>query len=56
MKKHLITAAVSAAFLGAPLAATASEAELLARIEKMAAELEQLKVELKTSVSKTEAV
>ena len=56
MKKNLITAAVAAAFLAAPLAATASEAELLARIEKMSAELEQLKAELHASVKKTEAV
>lgn len=56
MKKNLITAAIAAAFLAAPLAAAASEAELLARIEKMAAELEQLKAELRASVKKTEAV
>lgn len=56
MNKHLIATALAAAFLGAPLAATAGEAELLARIDKMAAELEQLKAELKASVKKTEAV
>lgn len=56
MKKTILTAAIAAAFLAAPLAAQASEAELMARIEKMAAELEQLKAELKASVQKTEAV
>ncbi|MQA18702.1 hypothetical protein GEV01_04145 [Rugamonas sp. FT103W] len=56
MNKHLIATALAAAFLSAPFAATAGEAELMARIEKMAAELEQLKAELKASVKKTEAV
>ncbi|MBV6319340.1 hypothetical protein [Duganella violaceipulchra] len=56
MNKHLIATALAAAFLSAPFAATAGEAELLARIDKMAAELEQLKAELKASVKKTEAV
>ncbi|MDC8758615.1 outer membrane beta-barrel protein [Janthinobacterium fluminis] len=56
MSKHMIAAAVAAAFLGAPLAASAGEAELLQRIEKMAAELEQLKSELRASVKKTEVV
>jgi hypothetical protein len=56
MNKHLIATALAAAFLGAPLAATASEAELLARIDKMAAELEQLRAELKASTQKTAAV
>jgi hypothetical protein len=48
MNKNLIAAALAVAFIGAPLAASASEAELLARIDKMAAELEQLKAELRT--------
>ena len=56
MNKHLIATALAAAFLGAPLSATASEAELLARIDKMAAELEQLRAELKASTQKTAAV
>ena len=56
MNKKLIATALAAAFLSAPLAATAGEAELLQRIEKMAAELEQLKSELKASVKKTAAV
>ncbi|WP_295998767.1 hypothetical protein [Rugamonas sp.] len=56
MTKNLIALAVAAAFLSVPVAAGASEAELMARIEKMAAELEQLKAELKASVKKTDAV
>ncbi|GJI90829.1 hypothetical protein [Duganella hordei] len=56
MNKHLIATALAAAFLGAPLAATASEAELLARLDKMAAELEQLKAELKASTQKTAVI
>lgn len=56
MNKHLIAAALAAAFLTNPLAAQAGEAELLARIEKMAAELEQLKAELKANQQKTEAI
>ncbi|HEY1148163.1 MAG TPA: hypothetical protein VGF27_06295, partial [Pseudoduganella sp.] len=56
MNKQLIASAIAAAFLATPLAATASEAELLARIEKMAAELEQLKAELKASKQKTDAI
>lgn len=53
MKKKLIAAAVVAAFLAAPLTAFAGETELLQRIEKMAAELEQLKAELKANQRKT---
>lgn len=56
MNKHLIAAALAAAFLTNPLAAQAGEAELLARIEKMAAELEQLKAELKLNQQKTDAI
>jgi hypothetical protein len=56
MNKYLIAAALAAAFLTNPLAAQASESELLARIEKMAAELEQLKAELKANQQKTEAI
>jgi hypothetical protein len=56
MNKHLIAAALAAAFLANPLAAQAGEAELLARIDKMAAELEQLKAELKANQQKTEAI
>ena len=56
MKQHLIAAAVAAAFLALPACASAGEAELLQRIDKLAAELEQLKGELKASVKKTEGV
>ncbi|MES2296533.1 MAG: hypothetical protein V4582_05795 [Pseudomonadota bacterium] len=53
MNKHLVAAALAAAFLGAPLHARAGDAELLQRIEKLAAELEQLKAELKASHGNT---
>lgn len=56
MKKNLIATAVATALLAAPLAAFASETELLARIEKMAAELEQLKAELKANQRKTDSI
>lgn len=56
MNKHLIASAIAAAFLVAPLAATAGEVELLARIDKMAAELEQLKADLKASQQKTAVI
>lgn len=56
MTKNLTAAVVAAAFLGAPLSALAGEAELLQRIEALAAELKQLKSELNASVKKTEAV
>ncbi|MGK5037416.1 hypothetical protein [Janthinobacterium sp. LB3P118] len=56
MSKNLIAAALAAAFLAVPLPALAGEPELLQRIEKMAAELEQLKSELKASVKKTDIV
>lgn len=56
MSKNLIAAAVAAAFLGAPLSAIAGEAELLQKIEKLAAELQQLKAELSAGAKKTEAV
>lgn len=56
MKKNLIATAVAAAFLAAPFSAFAGETELLARIEKMAAELEQLKTELKANQRKTDTI
>lgn len=56
MNKNFIAAAVAAAFIAAPLAAQASEAELLARIEKLAAELDAVKAALKASTQKTDAV
>jgi hypothetical protein len=56
MKTNLIVTAIATAFLAAPLSAYAGEAELLARIEKMAAELEQLKAELKANERKTDSI
>ena len=56
MHKNLTAIAVAAAFLGAPLPAMAGEAELMQKIDKMAAELEQLKAELKASIQKTDGV
>ncbi|MDL2353732.1 MAG: hypothetical protein QFF03_00580 [Pseudomonadota bacterium] len=56
MNRKLLAAAVAAAFLAAPFHAQASEAELLSRIDKMAAELEQLKAELKANQRKTETI
>lgn len=56
MNRKLLAAAVAAAFLAAPFHAEASETELLARIDKMAAELEQLKAELKANQRKTETI
>jgi hypothetical protein len=52
MNKNLIAAALAFAFIAAPAAAIAGDAELLARIDKMAAELEQLKAELKANQRK----
>lgn len=56
MKKNFIATIVAAAFLAAPLSAFAGETELLARIEKMAAELEELKAELKLNQRKTDSI
>ena len=56
MHKRLIATAVAAMFLAVPCSASASEAELLARIEKMAAELEQLKAELKLNRRSTDRI
>ena len=56
MNRKLLAAAVATAFLAAPFHAQAGEAELLARIDKMAAELEQLKTELKVNQRKTETI
>ncbi|MBC7453282.1 MAG: hypothetical protein H7335_06190 [Massilia sp.] len=55
MHRKLISAAISLAFF-APIHAHASEAELLARINQMASELEQLKVQLKENQLKTETI
>lgn len=56
MRKNLVATAIAAAFLASPLIAHATEAELLARIEKLSAELEAVKAELKAGAQKTAAV
>ncbi|WLI88744.1 hypothetical protein Q4S45_18785 [Massilia sp. R2A-15] len=56
MRKNFVATAVVAAFLTSPLVAQATEAELLARIEKLSAELEAVKAELKAGAQKTAAV
>jgi hypothetical protein len=56
MKKSTLVQAIAVAFLVAPAAAMASEAELLQRIEKLAAELEKVKAELAMTKQKTENV
>jgi len=58
MKKTLLAQALSVVFLSAATAlpAHASEAELLQRIEKMAAELEAMKAELAATRKKTDTV
>ncbi len=47
--KTVLARAVALALLGAPLAVHASEAELMQRLDKLAAELEQVKAELAVS-------
>ena len=56
MKKTLLAQAILAALAGAPLAACATEAELMQRLDQMAAELKQMKAELAASQQKTEAL
>jgi hypothetical protein len=58
MKKSLIAQALCIAFIGTALSAPvhASEADLLQKIEKLAAELEAIKAELSASRKKTEVV
>ena len=46
MKQRVISAALAAAFLAAPVAALAQEIDLAKRVEQLAAELEQVKAEL----------
>jgi hypothetical protein len=46
MKQRIISAAVAAAFLVAPVAAMAQQTDLAKRVEQLAAELEQVKAEL----------
>lgn len=56
MKKNILAQAILAAFVMAPAAAFASEAELMQRIEKLAAELEKVKAELAATKQKTDTV
>lgn len=56
MKKTLLAQAILATLAGAPLAACATEAELMQRLDQMAAELKQMKVELAASQQKTAAL
>jgi hypothetical protein len=56
MKKTILAQAIIAAIVATPLTALASEADLLQRIEKLAAELEQVKAELLATRQKTDTV
>jgi hypothetical protein len=56
MKKTILAQAIIAAIAAAPLTALASEADLLQRIEKLAAELERVKAELLATRQKTDTV
>lgn len=56
MKKTTIAKALSFALLSAPLAAMASEAELMQKLEAIAAELEKVKAELAATKQKAEMV
>jgi len=46
MKQRIISAALAAAFLAAPVASMAQETDLAKRVEQLAAELEKVKAEL----------
>jgi hypothetical protein len=46
MKQRILSAALAAAFLAAPVAALAQETDLAKRVEQLAAELEKVKAEL----------
>ncbi|SFB23578.1 Phosphate-selective porin [Collimonas sp. OK607] len=56
MKKNILAQAIAIALMASPLAASASEAELLKRLNKLAAEVEQLKAELAATKQKTDTV
>ncbi|WP_343583391.1 hypothetical protein [Herbaspirillum sp.] len=56
MKKNILAQAISFALAGMPLIACASEAELMQRLDQMAAEIAQLKAELAANKQKTETV
>ena len=56
MRKNLLASTIAAALAASPIVSFASEAELLQRIEKLAAELEKVKTELAATKQKTEVV
>jgi hypothetical protein len=56
MKKNILAQAIAIALMASPLAASASEAELMKRLDKLAAEVEQLKAELAATRKKTDTV
>lgn len=56
MKKNILTQAIALALMASPLVASASEAELLKRLDKLAAEVEQLKAELAATRQKADTV
>lgn len=56
MNKKLISAALAAAFVAAPMAARADDKALEARVEQLAAELQKLKAELQAQRAQAAAV
>lgn len=56
MKKTKLVQAILAAMVAMPMAAMASEAELMQRLDKLAAELERVKAELAATRQKAETV
>lgn len=56
MKKTILAQAIIAALITVPVTALASEADLLQRLDKLAAELEKVKAELAATKQKTDAV
>lgn len=55
MNKTILSRLLVTIFCAAPLVASASEAELMQRLDKLAAELEQVKIELAATKQKSEA-
>jgi hypothetical protein len=56
MNKTKLVQAILATMIGLPIAAIASEAELMQRLDKLAAELDKVKAELAATRQKTETV
>lgn len=56
MRKNILAQAVALTLMAMPLMASASEADLLKRLDKMAAEIDQLKAELAATRQKTDTV